>query len=102
MKMGNEVLTSLLSFLCVCSLMIYSISFRPPEIALRGYMYSIARKYGRAERPETPRGAVDSDQEACKEHLFTAKSRDYQRSQKGKERKKSVVGKPSCAFSGCD
>ena len=53
------------------------IGFRPPEIALRGYMYSIARKYGRAERPETPRGAVDSDQEACKEHLFTAKSRDY-------------------------
>jgi hypothetical protein len=53
------------------------ISFRPPDIALRGYMYfSIARKYSRAERPETPRGAVDSDQEACKEHLFTAKFRD--------------------------
>jgi hypothetical protein len=33
---------------------------------------------------ETPRGAVD--QEACKERLFTAKSRDYQRSQEGKER----------------
>lgn len=33
---------------------------------------------------ETPRGAVD--QEACEERLFTAKSRDYQRSQEGKER----------------
>ena len=77
------------------------ISFRPPNIALRGYMHSIARKCGREERPETPRGAVDSGQEACKEHLFTAKSRDYQRSQKGKERKKSVVGKPLCASSGC-
>jgi hypothetical protein len=41
------------------------------------------------ERPETPRGAVDSDQEPCKEHLFTAKFRDCQRSQKGKERKES-------------
>ena len=76
------------------------IGFRPLDIALRGYMYSIARKYGLAERPETPRSAIDSNQEACKEHLFTAKSRDYQRSQKGKERKKSVVGKPPCAFSG--
>jgi hypothetical protein len=33
---------------------------------------------------ETPRGAID--QEACKERLFTAKSRDYQKSQEGKER----------------
>lgn len=33
---------------------------------------------------KTPRGAVD--QEAGKERLFTAKSRDYQGSQEGKER----------------
>jgi hypothetical protein len=33
---------------------------------------------------ETPCGAID--QEACKERLFTAKSRDYQKSQEGKER----------------
>jgi len=53
------------------------IGFPPPDIALRRYMYSVARKCSHAERRTVQAG-------------------------KRKRRKMSVAGKPSCVFPGCD
>jgi hypothetical protein len=52
------------------------IGFPPPDIALRRYMYSVARKCSHAERRTVQAG-------------------------KRKRRKMSVAGKPSCVFPGC-